>query len=176
MPKYGSSESIATNSSRGKFMDIFQRNSAQRPEDQAARRLIERNRGTIERLADQISNGAYSASRKAAQQPAPQASGKILSDLGGRRSSEVAKPYVRISPNRRVVVVDDNTSRQMHHLGDLRRVDGKMIFVLATAENGFFSPLTADMAERLSLLDGVALDAERTEATLAVEIGTRLGY
>jgi hypothetical protein len=32
------------------------------------------------------------------------------------------------------------------------------------------------MAERLSLLDGVALDAERSEAALALEIGTRLGY
>lgn len=157
-------------------MDIIRKGSAQRPEDQAARRLIEQNRGTIERLADQISNGAYSASRKAAQQPAPQASGKIVSDLGGRRSSDVAKPYVRISPNRRVVVVDDNTSRQMHHLGELRRVEGRMIFVLATAGNGFFSPLEPDLAERLSSLDGVVLGGERTEAVLAAEIGATLGY
>ncbi len=157
-------------------MDIVSKRSGPRREDQAARRLIEQNRGTIERLADQISNGAYSASKAAPRPQSPEASGLIMSDLRGPAPVRRAKPYVRISPNRRVVVVDDTTSRQMHHLGELRRVDGRMTFVLATTANGFFSALEPALADRLAPLDGVALDAERTEAALAAEIGALLDY
>lgn len=157
-------------------LDFVPKRSGSRPEDQAARRLIEQNRGTIERLADQISNGAYSASKRTAKPAAPEASGLIVSDLRAPRLPDSARPYVRISPNRRVVVVDENTSRQMHHLGDLRRVNGRTAFVLATTANGFFSSLDAGLAERLAPLDGVALDADRTEEALAAEIGALLGY
>jgi hypothetical protein len=160
-------------------VDISKRPGSQRREDVAARALIERNRGAIERLADQISNGAYSARKAAARAPAaaPAPSGLIVSDLGAApRRSDAPRPYVRISPNRRVVVVDETTSRQMHHLGELRRVDGRLAFVLATRENGFFSPLDAALADRLAPLDGTALDAGRTEAGLAAELGALLGY
>ena len=157
-------------------MDIISKRSGPRREDERARRMIAENRGTIERLADQISNGAYSAKKNAARTSQPQASGLIVSDLAAPRRSDTPKPYVRISPNRRVVVVDDTTSRQMHHLGDLRRVDGRMIFVLATAENGFFSPLDEELSDALASLDGLPLDAVRTDKALAAEIGVLLGY
>ncbi len=124
----------------------------------------------------QGSNGAYSARKATATAAPPQASGLIVSDLAPPRQSDVPKPYVRISPNRRVVVVDDTTSRQMHHLGDLRRVDGRMVFVLATSENGFFSPLDDQLSEALASLDGLPLDAVRTEKALGAEIGMLLGY
>ncbi len=157
-------------------MDIISKRSGPRREDEAARRLVERNRHTIDRLADQLSNGAYSAGKRARTADAPQASGLILSDLRAPRRPDDAKPYVRISPNRRVVVVDETTSRQMHHLGELRRIDGRWTFVLATRANGFFSPLDAGIAERLAALDGAVLGADRTEAGLAAEIGTLLGH
>ena len=157
-------------------MDIVSKRSGPRREDVAAKRLIEQNRGTIERLADQISSGAYSARKNARKPEAPQPSGLITSDLAAPRRPDDPKPYVRISPNRRVVVVDETTSRQMHHLGELRRVDGRMTFVLATRENGFFSALDPDIAGRLAALDGSMLGDGRTEASLAGEIGTLLGH
>lgn len=157
-------------------MDIISKRSGPRREDEAARRLIDRNRPTIERLADQLSNGAYSAGRRAKAAEPPEAAGLIMSDLRAPRRPDDARPYVRISPNRRVVIVDETTSRQMHHLGELRRVDGAMTFVLATRANGFFSELDAGIAGRLAPLDGARLGADRSEDGLAAEIGTLLGY
>ena len=157
-------------------MDIVSKRAGPRREDAEARRLIEQNRGTIERLADQLSNGAYSAGKRAQETQPPQPSGVITSDLGAPRRNDDPKPYVRISPNRRVVVVDDGTSRQMHHLGELRRVDGRLAFVLATRGNGFFSELAPEIAARLAPLDGAPLGDGRSEASLAGEIGALLGY
>ena len=129
-------------------MDIVSKRSGPRREDEAARRLIDQNRGTIERLADQLSNGAYSAGKNAKEGLGPAVGARRLGAAAPRKSID-PKPYVRISPNRRVVVVDEESSRQMHHLGELRRVDGRMTFVLATRANGFFSELDADVADRL---------------------------
>jgi hypothetical protein len=160
------------------MVDIISKRSGPRTEDVAARQVIARNRQTIERIADQISNGGYSANkaRKAAPKE-PEATGLIMSDLGAaRRGSEPERPYVRVSPNGRVVVVDDNTNLQMHFLGQLRRSDGVTRFVLATAENGFLSPLDADLAGRLAALDGAPMGGARDDAGLAAEIRTLLGY
>jgi hypothetical protein len=157
-------------------VDIVSKRSGPRKEDEAARRLIEQNRGTIERLADQLSNGAYSAGKAARNAPPPQASGLVMSDMKAPRKPDAARPYVRISPNRRVVVVDEATSRQMHHLGELRRIDGQTTFVLATRANGFFSALDAELAERLAALDRTTLGADRSEKDLSAEITALLGY
>ena len=48
------------------MVDIISKRSGPRAEDVRAKKLIEENRGAITRLADQFSNGAYSASRRAA--------------------------------------------------------------------------------------------------------------
>lgn len=158
------------------MVEIISKKSGPRREDAEARSLIEKNRGTITKLADQLSNGAYSASRQGRQHPKePQASGLIMSDLGARRTSAEPEPYVRISVNRRVVVVDGATSRQMHHLGDLKRGAGGLRFVLATRENGYFTPVDAEIAERLAALDGADIGKERSEDALAAEIGVLLG-
>jgi hypothetical protein len=157
--------------------EIVSKRSGPRAEDVRARALIEKNRDTITRLADQFSGGAYLAARRAAEAPTErQGSGLIVSDLGASQRSATPRPYVRISPNRRVAVVDMETSRQMHHLGELRRIGGSIRFVLATEANGFFAPLDADIAERLGALDGVALGTGRSEAALAAEIGELLGF
>lgn len=158
------------------MVDIISKNSAPRREDQKARALIERNQGTISRLADHLSNGAYSASRRARGEPKePQAAGLTIVDLGASRPVSAPEPYVRISPNCRVVIVDAATGRQMHHLGEIRRIDGLTRFMLATKANGFFSPLDPDVAERLAALDGAPIGTDRSEETLAAEISGRLG-
>lgn len=153
------------------MVDIISKNSAPRREDQKARALIEKNRATITRLADQLSNGAYSASRRGENKaPEKKASGLIISDLGATRPVSEPKPYVRISPNNRVVIADAASGRQMHYLGELRRKDGALRFVLATKENGIFSPVDPEIAKPLAALDGVAIGGDRTEEMLASEI------
>ncbi len=159
------------------MVDIISKRSGPRDEDVRARSFIERNRGTITKLADQISNGAYSAARQARADPGePQPSGLVIADFGSVPKSDDPRPYVRVSPNRRVVVVDQQTSRQMHLLGVIRRIDGKQRFVLATKANGFFAVLDDVLAECLSALDGASIGGERTEAVLSSEIATLLGY
>jgi hypothetical protein len=141
--------------------------------DGDARRLIEQNRGTIERLADQLSNGAYSASR--APKAEPQAQGLMIHVLGGKPASVAPDPYVRISANDRVVLADHENGRQLHHLGEIRRVDSKRRFILATRENGFFAPVDAEVAAALTGLDGMAVGGADGEERLAAEIRQHLG-
>lgn len=157
-------------------MHFVSRGGEPRREDVAARRLIDSNRSTIERLADRISNGAYSARKAAAQRPAePQPEGLSI-HIGGSTAPTEPRPYVRVSPNKRVVVVDYETSRQMHHLGDVRRVEGRWRFVAATQANGFFAPLDDDMAARIAPLDGAPMGSGRDDAALAAELSELLGY
>lgn len=157
-------------------VDIISKRSGPRREDLKARALIERNRDTIARLADQLSQGAYSASRNTAARAEPAPRGLIVSDLGSAPGGDRPKPYIRISANRRVVVVDYETGRQMHHLGEVRRMAGQLRFVLATKANGFFSPVDPAIAERLAALDGATIGPDRDEAALAAEITGCLGY
>jgi len=156
-------------------VEIISKRDGPRREDVRARRLIEENRGTIRKLADHLSGGRFSESQKPKPAPEPEPDGRIVHAVGTTRPDMQAEPYVRISPNDRVVLVDFATGRQMHHLGDLRRRDGARRFVLATRENGYFSPVEESLATALADLDGTTLDRARTARTLADEIGTRLG-
>jgi precorrin-6B methylase 2 len=156
--------------------NIVSRGSEPRREDVEARRLIDGNRATIERLADQFSNGAYSARKAAARAPVePQPEGLIIHVGGGAAAAE-PRPYVRVSPNKRVVAVDYETGRQMHHLGEIRRVDGRWRFVLATQANGFFAPLDDALAGKLTAMDGAVMGAGRDDDALSAELGRLLGY
>jgi hypothetical protein len=151
--------------------------SGPRREDRDARKLIQENRGTIERIADQISNGGYSASRKAAVTSSePQLSGRTLVHLGAAPKPAEPRPYVRISPNRRVVVLDLETCRQLHHLGNIKREEGVFRFRLATEANGFVGPVDQAIASRLAALDGAVMGGARDNAALAAEITALLGY
>lgn len=158
------------------MVGIVSKRSWTRREDIAARRLIETNRGLIERLADQISQGAYSASRRAA--PAePEPEGLLIHDLGTARAvGSGPRPYVRVSPNRRVVVADLETGRHLHHLGEIRRLDGAWRFVVATPANGFLAPVEPDIAERLAPLDLADLGEHPDDAALARAVAAHLGY
>ena len=155
------------------MVEIISRRDGPRREDVQVKRLIEQNRPTIERIADQISGGGYSASRKPRQQP--KAEGLIIHVGGARPAAAEANPSIRVTMNGRVISVDRNTGRQLHHIGDIRHRDGEQVFVLATKQNGFFAPVDDSVAEALIELDGSRLDAARTEEQLAAEIGERLG-
>ena len=144
-----------------------------RREDAAAKQLIERNRATIEKLADHLSNGAYSASRQS--RPEPQPEGLIIHVLGGAATDEAPRPYVRISPNDRVVLADQATGRQLEFLGQIRRENGARRFVLATRANGFFAELAPEAAAQLATLDGVRLGGDYDDDRLSADIRARLG-
>lgn len=154
------------------MIDIVSKRGGPRPEDERARRLIEANRPTIEKLADRLTNGAWSASRR--PKPAPEPEGLVIHTARAAARAEPARPFVRVAVNGRVSLVDLDTGRQIHHLGDLRRSDGRERFRLATRENGFFSPVDPEIAAALADLDGHALDGAEAEPRLIEAIGARL--
>ena len=53
-------------------MDIFSKRSGPRAEDVQARQHLQRNWGTIEKLADTLSGGKYSADKAKRAAPPPQ--------------------------------------------------------------------------------------------------------
>src|SRR5882757_7841234 len=155
------------------MVEIISKRDGPRREDVQVKRLIEQNRSTITRLADQISGGGYSASRQPRQQP--KAEGLIIHVGGSAATVTDAKPSIRVTTNGRVISTDQNTGRQLHHIGDVRNRNGEQIFVLATKQNGFFSPVDESIGEALAGLDGSRLTATYTEVQLAADIGAKLG-
>lgn len=156
------------------MVEIFSKQSGPRREDVAAKRLIDQNRTTIERLANHLSGGDYKARLK--PPAAPQPSGFILHDMSGGARAVPASPYVRISQNDRVVLVDGETSKQMHFLGEVRYSGPvERRFVLATEENKFHFPLDEDLCRKLAEIDLKSITDTYSEEDLAAEIGERLG-
>lgn len=153
--------------------EIQSRRAGARREDVAARQLIDRNRATIEKIADHLSNGAFSASRQ--PRPEPQAEGLMIHVLGGPAKGETPLPYVRISPNDRVVLADHASGRQLEFLGQIRHQNGARRFVLATAANGFFAELSPETRSSLEALDGAQLTGEYGEDQLGADIARQLG-
>lgn len=154
------------------MVEIFSKRDEPGREEAHFRKVLQRNRSTIVRLADQLSQGAYSASKKPKTAPDPE--GLIIHVGSGSPKPDVARPYIRVSHNGRVIVMDLNSGRQLEHLGELRRFAGDLCFVLATRENGFFSPLQDDVVDRLADLDGIRIDANFTEEQLCGTLGERL--
>lgn len=158
-------------------MDIFSKRDGPRLEDQRAKRLLSENAGTIRKLADQISNGGYSRMQqdKARRAETPKPEGRIIHDLKAPVRSEVPEPYVKISLNNRVVLVDKSNGRQMQMLGEIRGSFLSKVFVLATRDNGFFSPLDDDTHALLKDLDQREITQDADETALATELERRLG-
>lgn len=154
------------------MVEIISKRDGPRREDARIKRLLQENRGTIAKIADQISNGNYSASKQPKPQPRPQ--GLMIHVLGAAKVQE-PRPAVRVSVNGRVVLYDESSGRQIHHLGDVRRRDGAETFVLATRDNGFFAALDETLAQALLDLDGSRLDPVDGDRQLAALLRTRLG-
>lgn len=155
------------------MVEIISKRDGPRREDAQVKRLIEQNRSTIVKLADQISGGGYSASRKPRLEP--KAEGLIIHVGASSPVATEAKPSIRVTMNGRVISKDQNTGRQLHHIGDIRNRGEEQVFVLATKQNGFFSPVDDSIAKALVDLDGSRLAAAYTEDQLAADIGAKLG-
>ncbi|WP_192246985.1 hypothetical protein [Mesorhizobium silamurunense] len=155
------------------MVEIISKRDGPRREDVQVKRLIEQNRSTIVRLADQISGGGYSASRMPRQQP--KAEGLIIHVGGGTATVAEAKPSIQVTINGRVISKDQDTGRQLHHIGDIRNRGGEQIFVLATKQNGYFAPVDETVAAKLADMDGSRVTATYSEEQLAGDIGAKLG-
>ena len=156
-------------------MDIHSKKSGPRAEDQQAKQHIQRNWGTIEKLADTLSGGKYSADKARKATPAPQPKGTIFVDHARPRLPDQPVPYLRISANGRVVVADTSSGLQLHFLGQLKRIDGEVRFFIATAENGFFTPLDPELTDKIADLANRCVNRTYSEDNLAQDIKSRLG-
>lgn len=155
-------------------MYINSRASGPREEDKRAKEHLRRNWGTVEKLADTLSGGKYSADKAKKTAPPPQAQGLIIIDQAMPRLPDAPVPYLRISVNGRVVLADTSSGIQLHFLGQIKRVNGEKCFVIATRENGFFSPLDQDLVEKIADLANLALNRDYVEDDLANDIKERL--
>jgi len=155
-------------------MDILSRLSATRPEDQRAKEHLRRNWGTIEKLADTLSGGKYSQDKARKAAPPPQAQGLIIVDQAPPRRPDEAAPYLRVSLNGRVVIADSNTGVQLAFLGEIKRFNGERCFFIATAENGYITPLKPEIADKISDLAQRTINRAYTEDQLADDIKARL--
>ncbi len=156
------------------MLDIFSKKTGPRAEDQQAKQHLARNWGTIEKLADTLSGGKYSADQAKKAAPGPQAQGLIFVDQARPRLPDVPVPYLRISINGRVVLADTSSGIQLHFLGQLKRINGMMQFVIATAANGFFTPLDPDLYDQIADLADKPVNRSYSEDDLAQDIKMRL--
>jgi hypothetical protein len=137
------------------------------------KRFVNQNRGTIDQIANALTGGALAKARQPSPIVVPEAS--VVHGYRSRGAERETAPYIRISPNGRVVVTDYETGSQLHHLGDLRGSRQTRRFVLATKENGYFDPLSEDLQAKLLVLNGIGIPDEAAEDQLKGEIATQLG-
>jgi hypothetical protein len=78
--------------------------------------------------------------------------------------------------NGRVIAVDFNTGRQLHHIGEIRGQGAGRRFLLATQDNGFFTPLAAELQKPLLDLDRRPMPDDAAQEDLAKTIDARLGF
>lgn len=158
-------------------MDIISKRDGPRPEDVKAKRMISENAGTIRKLADHISGGGYTRMHqtKARQQERPQAEGLLIHDLKAPAPIDDPQPYIKVSLNGRVVVVDQSTGRQLQMLGEIRRGVMTKRFVPATKENGYISPVDDATRDAILQLENVELTAEFAESELVQRLTECLG-
>ena len=155
------------------MVDIISKRDGPRREDVAAKRLLQENRGTIHKMMDHLSGGQLNSRQ---QKPAPpQPEGLIIHTGRTIDSRDAARPYVRISMNGRVVVADQETSKQLHFLGEIRGPRRSQRFVLATKANGFYAVVDDELEGPLTEFDGRALTGDFSEDDLIDAITERLG-
>lgn len=159
-------------------MYIITKKDGPRKEDVAAKQMIEQNWGTIDRLANQISGGRWQDIKQARAAKTSVAEYDRRSFIGyaSMERAAPARPYIRISLNNRVVVVDEDTNRQLLFLGDIRHRPQGRVFCLATRANGFFDPAPDEVLEALAGLDGAVLSEAEVDEPFKQELAARLGF
>ena len=155
------------------MVEIISKSNGPRREEAAAKHFIRENAGAINKIAQQLSGGRMRPLSHAEAIPGP-----LPLKRGPTAPSRDAekKPYVKVSLNGRVIAVDFNNGRQLHHFGEVRGQGATRRFLLATRENRFFTPLDDDLLALLRDLDGAATPDDAAEERLVQEIGARLGY
>jgi hypothetical protein len=158
------------------LVEIFSKKDGPRREDVAAKRLINENKATIHRLADQISNGGFSRSRQLLKQSKqePKPDGLVFHFMDNSPTQVEPEPRLRRSPNGRVFVMDTKSGKQMLFLGEVRERGPVRYFALAKKENGFISPIDEDVEDTLAELDGVVIESPEIEEKLLEVIRKRL--
>lgn len=154
------------------MVDIISKRDGPRREDVAAKRVLQENRGTIHKMMDHLTGGKLNSLQQKPAPPEPE--GLIIHTGRATDVRDTVRPYVRISVNGRVVVADQNTSRQLHFLGEIRGPRRSQRFVLATRENGFFALIEDELREQIVDLDGTELSSEFSEDNLIRTITERL--
>ncbi len=144
---------------------IITKNDGPRKEDVAAKKFIESNRATIDRLANHLSGGRWQDIKRARKARAPVVESARKSFAGyapaGRSTSTrpmfaSARTTASSSSTRRPAV------RCSSSVNSGQSAAGRY-FRLATRENGFFDPLDDDLRGLLSNLDGLVLPEETEE-------------
>ncbi len=158
------------------MVDIITKKDGPRREDVAAKRLINGNWPTIQRLADQISDGGYTRSRQliANSKEQPRLDNLKIHILGSSPKALEPKPVLRISLNNRVVVMDENSGRQLEFLGVFLFRGEQKYFSLATDENGFHATVDAKIELLLEDLNGVIIESESIQNAFIEIITVRL--
>ncbi|MGI9421206.1 MAG: hypothetical protein ACR2RA_25550 [Geminicoccaceae bacterium] len=155
------------------MVDIISKRDGPRREDVAARQVLQKNRGTIHKMMDHLTGGQLNSQ---AQKPAaPKPEGLIIHTGRVIDSRDAARPYVRVSVNGRVVVADQETSKQLHFLGEIRGPRRSQHFVLATKANGFYAVIDEELEAPLADLDGRDIVGDFSEDHLIDAITERLG-
>ncbi|WP_425105081.1 hypothetical protein [Ancylobacter sp.] len=159
-------------------MYIITKKDGPRKEDVAAKKMIRENWGTIDRLANQISGGRWQDIKQARAAKTSVAEYDRKSFIGYASVGRTAapRPYIRISLNNRVVVVDEDTNRQLLFLGEIRHRAHGRVFCLATRANGFFDAATDEVLEALAGLDGCMLSEDEVDEPFKHELAARLGF
>ncbi len=136
---------------------------------------LKENRATIEGMAGALKRGpmAHLAPQPSVQAPA--ASGTTSVFYRKTSSEGEAKPYVRVSMNGRVVLVDYETGNQLHHLGDVRGKGAAARFALATKANGFYAAVDDEIGTALTSLDGRTIPDRVAEETFKADVSAALG-
>ncbi|MGI9499010.1 MAG: hypothetical protein ACR2P3_03165 [Geminicoccaceae bacterium] len=155
------------------MVDIISKRDGPRREDVAARRVLQENRGTIHKMMDHLTGGQLNSSQPKPAPPEPD--GLIIHTGRATDARGTTRPYVRISVNGRVVVADQDTSRQLHFLGEIRGPRRDQRFVLATKNNGFYALIEDELEDKLADLDGCSITRQFSDDDLVLAITDRLG-
>lgn len=148
------------------MVDVFVKGGDRRPLDPRMRAMLGNNRQTLTRMADHLTNGAFSAAKAPPAEPKPE--GLIIHAAGQAAAAREPRREIRVALNGRVLMIDADTGRQLHLLGAVR--GGR--FALATRENGFMARLDEAVAAPLRDLDASAFESEDA---LATRIASSLG-
>jgi len=155
------------------MVEIISKSGGPRREEAAAKQFIRENAATINKIADQLSGGRR---RTLPGSEPPRAEAFVQRGRASPARDAEKRPYTKVSLNGRVIAVDFNSGRQLHHIGEMRGQGPTRRFLLATRENRFFTPLDDDLLVVLNDLDGMATPDDAAQEQLVRLIDARLGF